>query len=243
MTDHSPRAAAVVFDFFGTLTISAQSAARDADHAEVAAALGVPFAAYRKALYDSWPDRACGRLGDVEAVLRWIARTCGVDAGDQTVHAATEVRRRTQGGYIRLRPDAVGTLRELKARGLAIGLVSDCTQELVEQWPSLPLAPYVDVPVFSVVEGVKKPDPAIFRTVCERLRVAPGDCVYVGDGDSRELPGAAAVGMRPIRLRAADHDGAHVFDPVDWDGPVIGSLTELTGPGMLTELRFSQNPS
>lgn len=233
---------AAVFDFFGTLTESAQGTARDAHHAEVAAALGVPAAAYREALHASWPDRARGKLGGIEDVLRWIARRCGVEAGDQAVRRATEVRRRTQHGYIQLRPDAAGTLRELKARGLAIGLVSDCTQELVEQWPQLPVAPYVDAPVFSVVEGLKKPDPVIFRTVCERLGVAPEDCVYVGDGDSKELPGAAAVGMHPIRLRAPDHDGAHVFDPVAWDGPTIGSLTALLGQ-LPIGLRFSQKPS
>lgn len=228
----------MVFDFFGTLTESVQRDARDADHAEVAAALGVPAAAYKKALNESWPDRARGRLGEIDDVLRWIARACGVEPGEEAVRLATEARRRTQNGYIAIRPEAVPTLRELEARGLAIGLVSDCTQELVEQWPELTVAPYVDVPVFSVVEGVKKPDPVIFRTVCQRLGVAPADCVYVGDGDSRELPGAAAVGMHPIRLHAPDHDGAHVFDPVVWDGPTITSLADLPG-----ELRSSQSPS
>jgi putative hydrolase of the HAD superfamily len=229
---------AVVFDFFGTLTVSAQGAVREADHAEVAAALGVPTAAYRKALNESWPDRARGRLGEIEDVLRWIARTSGVEPSEEAMRLATEARRRTQRGYITIRPEAVPTLRQLKASGLAIGLVSDCTQELVEQWPQLAVAPYVDVPVFSVVEGVKKPDPVIFRTVCERLGVPPDDCVYVGDGDSKELPGAEAVGLHPIRLHAPDHDGAHVFDPVVWEGPAITSLADLPG-----ELRFSQSPS
>ncbi|GAB3425808.1 HAD family hydrolase [Flindersiella endophytica] len=229
---------AVVFDFFGTLTISTQSNARNTDHAEVADALGVSADAYMKALNQSWPDRARGRLGGVEDVLRWIARTSGVEPTDEAVRLATDARRRTQRGYITIRPEAVPTLRELKARGLAIGLVSDCTQELVERWPQLDVAPYVDVPVFSVVEGVKKPDPVIFRTVCERLQVEPGDCVYVGDGDSKELPGAEAAGMHPIRLHAPDHDGAHHFDPVVWEGSTITSLADLP-----SELRFSQSPS
>src|SRR5439155_976065 len=109
---------AVVFDFFGTLTQSTQSNARNADHAEVAAALGVPVDAYLKALNVSWPDRARGRLGDIEDVLRWVARTAGLEPTDEAVRLAAEARRRTQRGYIAIRLEAVPTLRELKARGL-----------------------------------------------------------------------------------------------------------------------------
>lgn len=223
--------AAVIFDFFGTLTESVHRDERDAGHAQVAAALGVPADRFRDELHRSWPERACGRYGDVEATLRRIARDCGAEPDERQVQHAAAVRRAGQRSYLRLRAETVPTLQALRRRGLAIGLVSDCTHELVEEWPALPTARLVDQAVFSVVEGVKKPDPEIFGRVCTRLGVAPEDCLYVGDGDSRELPGAAAVGMRPVRLAAPDHRDGHVFEPVDWDGPSVSALTEL-----LTEL-------
>jgi putative hydrolase of the HAD superfamily len=218
---------AVIFDFFGTLTESVPARERTVGHAEVAAALGVPADAYTDALHRSWPDRARGRLGDLPETMRWLAAACGVDLDDASCAAACAVRWRTQRAYVRIRPEAEPTLRTLKDRGVAVGLVSDCTHELPAVWAELPLADHVDAPVFSVDVGVKKPDRAIYLLACERLGVEPAHCVYVGDGDSNELTGAAQVGMRPRRLLALDHVGAHVFDPVTWAGDTITSLTAV----------------
>jgi putative hydrolase of the HAD superfamily len=217
----------VIFDFFGTLSASATARERRAGHEEVAAILGVPAQAYADAVLRSWPERATGRLGDLEATMRWLAAECGRDLDDETCAAACVARRRSQRDYVRIRPEAEPVLRKLTANGLRVGVVSDCTHEVPEQWPELVIAKYVDAPVFSVEVGVKKPDPAIYLIACERLGVPPADCVYVGDGDSDELAGAEAMGMTPFRLLAPDHANATVIVPVAWDGPTIGSLTEV----------------
>ena len=64
-----------------------------------------------------------------------------------------------------LRPETLGVIGALRDRGLPIGLVSDCTIELPEAWSGLPVAPLVDVPLFSCLEGTRKPDPRLFRKV------------------------------------------------------------------------------
>jgi putative hydrolase of the HAD superfamily len=217
----------VIFDCYGTLTVSASRSSRSAAHELVAAALGVPSDAYGKALLRTWPERARGQLGDLTETLRAIARACGVEPDDDTLAQASAVRRETQREFLVLRPDAVETLRGLREWGLPVAVVSDCTHELPEEWPTLAIAPYVNATVFSVVEGLKKPEPAIFRLACERLGAQPEDCVYVGDGDGNELPGAQAVGMRPVRLIAPDHADGHVFDPVTWSGPMASSLRDV----------------
>jgi putative hydrolase of the HAD superfamily len=219
--------AAVIFDCYGTLTVTATRSSRSAGHERVAAALGVSVEAYGAALLRTWPERARGLLGDVSETLRVIARECGVEPDDQALARASAVRRETQREFLELRADAVETLRGLRERGIRVGVVSDCTHELPEEWPTLAIAPYVEAPVFSVVEGLKKPEPAIFLLACERLGVEPADCVYVGDGDSNELPGAQAVGMRPVRLLTSDHADGHVFDPVTWSGQSASSLRDV----------------
>lgn len=218
---------ALVFDFFGTLTEAIHRDERRAGHGKVAEALGVRPDDYTRVLHDTWAERARGWPGGVEPTLRWIAGACGVQVDDETLARAAEVRRSTQRGFVRLRAEAEPTLRTAKQRGFAVGLVSDCTSELPDLWPTLPLVPYVDAPVFSAVEGLKKPDPAIFRLVCDRLGVPPEECVYVGDGDSNELTGASGVGMRAIRLLGEDHREAYVFDRIDWSGPTIDSLGKV----------------
>jgi putative hydrolase of the HAD superfamily len=76
--------------------------------------------------------------------------------------------------------------------------------------------------------GVCKPDPRIYRAACEQLKVDPRECLYVGDGGSRELTGAAAVGMTPVRLSAPDLADHLVFDrDTGFDGPSVPSLTDL----------------
>jgi len=55
--------------------------------------------------------------------------------------------------------------------------------------------------------------------------VAPEDCLYVGDGGSHELTGAAAVGMTPVRLAAPDLTDHLVFNAdADFSGPSVSSL-------------------
>jgi putative hydrolase of the HAD superfamily len=128
----------------------------------------------------------------------------------------------------RLRDDAESVLRVIRQHGLRTGLISDCTHELPAFLPSLPIAPLLDVNVFSVEVGRCKPDPLIYLEACWRLRVAPEDCLYIGDGGSRELTGAAAVGMTAVRLAAPDLADHLVFNAdEDFTGPSVPSLTAV----------------
>jgi putative hydrolase of the HAD superfamily len=122
----------------------------------------------------------------------------------------------------------VSTLGALKDRGLATAVISDCTHELPAFLPALPVAELLDASVFSVEEGVCKPDPRIYWAACERLGVAPQECLYVGDGGSHELTGAESVGMTAIRLAAPDLADHLVFDhDTAFDGPAVRSLSEV----------------
>ncbi len=223
--------AATVFDFYGTLT-PVNAAAAWADHvARLAALLGVAPEPLAGALDASYPERATGRLGDARQTLRTLAARLGAQPGEARLEEAYRMRQRLQESLMRLRPEALPVISQLRERGLRIGLVSDCTSELPEAWPRLPLAPLVDAPVFSCVEGTRKPDPRLFRAVAGRLGADPAACLYVGDGGGRELTGSAAVGMRAVLLAGPDWHGSHrVYDRESgWPGPRISSLTELLG--------------
>ena len=221
---------AVVFDFYGTLTL-VNTPASWADHvAGLAALLGVEPGALADELDASYPDRAAGKLGDARQTLRTLAARLGADLPEDRLDEAHRMRQRLQESLMRLRPEALPVIGQLRERGLRIGLVSDCTSELPDAWPRLPLAPFVDAPVFSCVEGTRKPDPRLFRSVADRLGADPAGCAYVGDGGGRELTGSSAVGMHAVLLAGPDWPGHRVYDrESDWPGPRIGSLTELLG--------------
>jgi putative hydrolase of the HAD superfamily len=203
-----------------------------ADHvARLAAALGVAPDALAGALDVSYPERATGRLGGARQTLRTLATRLGCHPSEDALDEAYQIRQEVQVSLMQLRPEAVPVISALRDRGLRIGLVSDCTSELPGAWSRLPVAPLVDAPVFSCVEGTRKPDPRLFLTAARRLRADPAGCLYVGDGGGRELTGSSAVGMRAVLLAGPDWQGSHrVFDREDgWNGPRIFSLTELLG--------------
>jgi putative hydrolase of the HAD superfamily len=220
--------AAVIFDFFGTLSPSTPTSVWDDHAARSAAPLGIPVPAWRAVLDASFPERATGSLGDLTATFRTLARRAGADPGDQALAAACAARAATQRELFELRADAVSTLAELRARGLRLGVLSDCTTELAETWTQLPLAGLVDARVLSCEEGRRKPDPELFRLIAGRLGVAPRDCLYVGDGGGGELTGASRCGMRAFMLRGADwaDNDAHARED-NWAGPVLLSLTDV----------------
>ena len=60
-----------------------------------------------------------------------------------------------------------------------------------------------DVIVYSHESGAAKPDPSIYRLICERLEVEPADAVFVDDHE-RAVEAARAVGMSAVRFRDND---------------------------------------
>jgi putative hydrolase of the HAD superfamily len=217
-----PAYRAVLFDFFGTLTGAVQRGRR---HEAIAHTLGCAVEPLFDVLDRSFYLRASGALGDAEATLRWVCKQAGARPSDSALRAAVAARLDAVRADARLRAEAVGVLRALRRRRVRTAVVSDCTHELPAILARLPVAPLLDVQVFSVQVGRCKPDPVMYLTACERLGVAPRDCLYVGDGGSRELSGATRIGMTAVRLATPDLDGHLVFDPdTAWTGPAVTSL-------------------
>jgi putative hydrolase of the HAD superfamily len=215
---------AVLFDFFGTLT---RAMTRGPRHAAIARALGADPDEFIAALDRSFHARARGSYGSPEMTLRRLCHQVGMDPPAYRLRAAVRARVRAVRADTHLRPDAVATLAAIRGRGLRTAVVSDCGYELPRFLPLLPVAPLLDARVYSVDIGECKPDPAMYEAACDRLGVHPSECLFVGDGGSRELTGAAAVGMRVVRLAAADLDRHLVYAPDrEFAGPEIGSLAE-----------------
>ncbi len=104
------------------------------------------------------------------------------------------------------REGAVETLRELRARGLLVGLITVCSQDVETLWPESLFAGLFDAEVFSSRVGMSKPDPRIYLHCCELLGVEPHEAVFVGDGANDELGGAQRVGMNAILIHRPGED-------------------------------------
>ena len=96
-------------------------------------------------------------------------------------------------------PDTAPTLRELHARGIKIGIVSNVPQDLRPIFAAHGLADLVDAYTHSFEVGVEKPDPAIFLRACERLGTKPAETLMVGDHPVADA-GALRAGLRFLHL-------------------------------------------
>ena len=221
---------AVVFDFYGTLAPGRSAPEQIEARTEQAAALGVDPERFDAELNATMDERFRGAGGSVSGQLAWIARRLGVEPTPEAVEAATVTRLKHERRFGQLRPDAEPVLRALHERGLRIGVVSDCSAELPDYFAELPIARFVDAPVFSFVTGHRKPAPENYLTCCAGLGVDPAECVYVGDGGSNELSGARALGMRAIHLDVTAEADSPVYEKhSSWDGEVVTSLSEVPG--------------
>jgi putative hydrolase of the HAD superfamily len=88
-------------------------------------------------------------------------------------------------------------LEELRARGLALGIVTNGETEFQSrQVEALELDKLVDAILISEREGLRKPDAALFLRAATACRAEPSRCLFVGDNPMADVLGAHAVGMR-----------------------------------------------
>jgi len=220
---------AVIFDLFGTLADNPSAEESDRAYRAVANALALPHDAFREAWRTSMSERDIGTFGGVEGDLRDVCRRLGQSPLPARIEAATRLRLALYRRYLAPRDGAVETLRQLRARGLRIGLISNCANEIPRLWSEADLAPLIDCAVFSSEAGMEKPDERIYRMTCDRLGVQPERCLYAGDGSSFELSGAQRVGMTAV-LICTPYERESVMrkaEPSSWTGPVIEHLSEV----------------
>jgi putative hydrolase of the HAD superfamily len=212
---------AVVFDLWGTLITWPEDASRGL-RSRWAARLGVTPKRLDELWYaaGAYEERESGPL---RPVLESMAGQLGNDAiVDELLAWRLDFARSA------LAPPAatVDALVELRRRGLRLGLVSNCTEDIAVVWPETALAPLFHAAVFSARVGCLKPDARIYRLACESLAVDPSECLFVGDGANDELPGAERVGMTPVLIHPAG-EHPHWDGLNDWRGRRITSIPQV----------------
>ena len=223
-------AAAVVFDLFNTLTAPVDDLGFRSSLREMALAVDADPDAFTQGWFHLWRERFDGTFPTTKAGVRGVCEAIGARVSETAVRQAVQVRAAFSRQTLQPRRDAVATLERLRALGLQTALISNCSPDVPVLWPTPPFAQAIDKPLFSCVEGLIKPDPAIYLRVCARLGVDSRACVYVGDGGDHELTGAASVGMRAILIKTPDERAAaYDSERASWRGEAINALSELPG--------------
>jgi putative hydrolase of the HAD superfamily len=214
---------AVIFDLFGTLVHNVADSEFRLLFEGMSAAIGCSLEEFDRVWSDTYPARTTGQFPDLESNLRHVSDSLQLGASSEQIAEAMRLRHELQQRCLMPRPDAVPTLAGLREAGYRLGLISDCSPEIPGMWTDHPIAPLLDDAIFSCSVGLRKPDPEIFRLACRHLAVTPERCIFVGDGGSDELAGAARVGMRPVRVRVTHED----LRRHSWDGETITTLAKV----------------
>lgn len=92
-------------------------------------------------------------------------------------------------------PETEAAIEALHARGVPQYGLSNISHETLDGTLALsPAFSRLKGVVASGVDGVMKPDPAIFRLVCDRFGHAPGDILFVDDS-AKNIAAAEALGF------------------------------------------------
>ena len=197
---------AVIFDWGGTLTPW-----HSVDHEELWLSVCAPHypaveaaaaaAAARTAEMELWRLAANAQQS---ATLDAVFKRAGVTASAGLMASYYEA----WDPHTLTDPDAPPLLRELRRRGIKVGVLSNT------MWPRAAHERiFIRDEIFDLIDGAVysseipwvKPHPEAFRAAMAAVGVTdPGECVYVGDRPYDDVHGAKSVGMRAVLVPNSD---------------------------------------
>nr|WP_169806454.1 HAD family hydrolase [Herbidospora sakaeratensis] len=145
------------------------------------------------------PEFAGAPMEDIRrAAFAESARLTGAaDGFADRVHA--EYMRARHAG-VTLYPDTLPCLRELRAGGHRLALITNGNSR-----PDLVgVADFMSCTVVAAECGHRKPDPEIYRYAAAKLAVAPEECLHVGDHPVEDVAASAEAGMRAVWLNRSE---------------------------------------
>jgi putative hydrolase of the HAD superfamily len=198
---------AVLFDFGGVILSSPLEAFDAYEKRE-----GLPAGVIRRINTTDPDDNAWAKLerGDVDPdgfaeLFRAEATAAGVDIDPYAVLALLVGEPR---------PVMVEALRRLRSAGLPIGLLTNNISPMPREGELGEVLALFDSIVESSVEGIRKPEPEIYRRAVERLGADPASCAYLDD---------LGVNLKPARTM-----GLHTIKVGD-PHVALAELAEITG--------------
>ena len=204
---------AVLFDFDGTLADTAADLSRALNRLRTARGLAeLPIQTLR-------PFASSGARGLIEAGLGILPDHPEFKPLREAflTHYADAICVDT-----RLFPGIDSLLAEIEARGLRWGIVTNKSTNLTRMIvKALALEARAACVVCGDTTPYLKPNPASLLHAAGELRLAPADCVYLGD-DKRDIDAAIAAGMRSVAVEwgyganlAAWNADAIIAQPMD----------------------------
>jgi putative hydrolase of the HAD superfamily len=129
--------------------------------------------------------------------------------------------------HFELYDEVPGALRELAARGVRIGLISNSHRCLASFQSHFDLQGLIAASVSSSEYGFMKPNPNIFYAALQLVDARPDQALMVGDSVRQDIDGALRTGMRAVLVHRGDTPHPAARELATRGVPVLSSLSEL----------------
>ena len=187
---------AVIFDMFETLITHFKSPLYFGK--QIAEDMDIPEAKFREIWDPTDYARTIGKM-TLEEVFEQILRASDKYDAELVRKLADRRTACKVECFSHLHEEIVPMFEELKKQGYKVGLLSNCYFEEATVIKNSMLWNYFDVAYLSCEQGMAKPEEEFFLRCTDALLVEPSECLYVGDGGSKEVETAGRLGMKPLQ--------------------------------------------
>lgn len=145
------------------------------------------------ALFDGpeWGMSDAGLLSQKELLHIALSRT------PERLHGALRELAALWPGWMAPIPGAEKFVGRCKSAGMKLYLLSNAGLQFPAALEHRPFYPLLDGAVVSAHEKMVKPDPRIYRVLCERFGLLPEECFFIDDM-AVNIEGAGSIGMHGI---------------------------------------------
>jgi HAD superfamily hydrolase (TIGR01549 family) len=101
-----------------------------------------------------------------------------------------------------LSPEALECLQDLRSMGIVMGIISNHHnhEALLKLLAANEISDYFTIVLTSEREGIRKPNPEIFKICLSQMGLRPSEAVFIGDSVERDAAGARASGITSILI-------------------------------------------
>ncbi len=189
---------AVIFDMFETLVTLFAGKTYFSENVVADLGLASELEAYRKAWHATENDRTIGKITFAQGIEKAL-REIGQYSPEKVELVMSHRQAALEDTFAAIPKESVQLLKELNERGIKIGLMTNAFSDERDFVRVCELFPYFDLPLISYEIGICKPNQEMFSMMTEGLGLSADECLYVGDGGSRELYAAREAGMKSLQ--------------------------------------------